>query len=113
MGVAPDGEFAAVDIAVGYIHSADVAYRAVDDADFSVVAPVDASAERRERDLEERIGAYAFALHFFEEACAGAERADMVIDDPDFDPGVAALDEYIANLAADMVVLEYIILYID
>ena len=56
MEVAPHGEhFAAVDVAVGHIHAADISHRAIDDGNLAVVTPVDACAERRKHHLEEWI----------------------------------------------------------
>ena len=112
MRVAPGGEFAAGDVAVGDVHAAQVAYAAVDDTYLAVVAPVDACAELREGDLEKGIHLHSGFAHAFEKAVFDRERADMVVYYPDCQAVTGAVDEYPGNLVSDSVVFEYIVFYI-
>ena len=111
--VAPDAEFAAVDVAVGDVHAADVAHLAVNDANFAVVAPVDVRGERFEGDAEEGIDFDAVFAHFAEEPVARMEGADVVVDDADFDAFFRLFDEEVFESCADDVVFDDVVLQED
>ena len=113
MRITPACEFlAAVDIPVGYIHSAQIAYRAVDYAQFAVVAPVDVCTELGERNLKEGLSIDTAFAQLLEETRTDMKRSDMIVDQTYLYPGGCTLGENIGYTEAYIVVLEYIILYI-
>ncbi len=69
MGVAPVFKFfPAVDIPVGYVHAAQIAYALVYYTYFAVVTPIDTCGQLRECNTEERICLDAVVAQALEEA---------------------------------------------
>ena len=73
MGIAPAREFSAIDVAVGYVHTANVAYLTIYHGDFAVISPVDACGELWEGHTQERLHLYPILLHFANESLLHGE----------------------------------------
>ena len=104
---------AAVDVAVGNVHAADVAAFAVNHHYFAVVAPIDALGKLREVDSHKRICFDAGVEHGFEEPFVDVERANTIVDYSHFYALTSFFDENVAYFVADAVVLENVVLHVD
>jgi hypothetical protein len=113
MGVSPFGKFAAVYVSVGNVHAANIAYIAVNDAQFAVVAPIYAGGKYRECYFEKRIYFDSGFFHLVKEAVGDFQAADVVIYNLNFDALVRLFYKYVFDLVADGVVFKDIVLQVN
>ena len=113
VSVAPVPHLAAVDVAVGNVHAAYVAYLAVDNRYLAVVAPVDAVGKLREGDLHERIHIYSRLAQLLEIGHVEVERPHVVVEHAHLHALAHLLLEYLGYLIAQLVVLDDIVLDVD
>ncbi len=112
MSVAPRAFAGAVDVTVGDVHAAYIAYGAVDYNYFAVVAPVYARGEVRECHAEKWIDHYARFAKLLEKLVFGLYRAYVVIYYPHLDPFARLAHEQFAYAGAYAVVVENIVLQV-
>ena len=112
MCVAPRPFAGAVDVTVGDVHAAYVAYGAVDYHYLAVVAPVYACGEVGECHAEKRIDHYARLAKLLEKLVFGLYGAYVVIYYPHLDPFARLAHEQLAYPGAYAVVVEDVVLQV-
>ena len=106
MSVAPGHSLRAFKIAHGYVHAADVAHAAVNDAQLAVVAVVDLAGESRELNGHEGIDVNAGGAHALEERCRNVPAAHVVVNQTHLHAGPCLVDKGVGHEASQRVVAD-------
>lgn len=97
-------------ISVSDVHTSDITNFAIDNRDFSVVAPVDAIGELTERHLKERVSINTETAHFPEKGIGSGEGTNMIVEHLNLNTLGGFAGEKIEKPIADPVVAVDIIL---
>ena len=104
MGVAPLLLACAFHVSQGYIHAADVARSAVDDAEFAVVAVVHLAGEHGETHGHERLNLHATPRQVVEKAVANAPTTHVIVYQTHLYALLSLVDEGVGNQSAQRIV---------